>query len=190
MWFVCDYSSNFPLLDLKDDYPYCPNWKTAHYNLARLGPKYYPIDIYRKFENHRQKRSTLYIKIAGGGFAAFCWAAFENLVAGRPLYARGYKYALYPAIFVPLICVSHYYKVLQTADNETRNILFMEKYPELFPVMTRLKIGDIGKDDFFNISAYYQGQPTGSPSVWMFCSTLIQSSLGLVLVYQYRKTYL
>ncbi|XP_074602469.1 uncharacterized protein LOC141856112 isoform X3 [Brevipalpus obovatus] len=158
-------NSNFPVLDLKDDYPYCPNWQTAHYNLARLGPKYYPIDIYRKFENHRQKKVNLYMKLGGGGFCAVFWAAVVNMVSGRPIYAKAYRYITYPAIVSAFVLGSHYYKVLQTADNETRNILFMEKYPELFPVMTRLKIGDIGKDDFFNIAAYYQGQPTGSPSV-------------------------
>ena len=72
-----------------DDYAYCPNWKNAHYALARLGPWYHPLEAFEIFENFKRDRSFRYelAPLIGAGFFIFA-SIFSNLASTKPWFAR------------------------------------------------------------------------------------------------------
>lgn len=138
------------MLDLEDDYPYCPNWKYAHYNLARLGPKYYPIDIYRKFETHRERIMDRHFTSFTGTVIAVVIVVIRNAMAKKPIYATPWKHVLGGAGAYYATWLWTGYKLKLTASDESRYIHFMESNPHLFPPRRRIKIGDIGKDHMYD----------------------------------------
>uniref|UniRef100_A0A7C9EQ69 Uncharacterized protein n=1 Tax=Opuntia streptacantha TaxID=393608 RepID=A0A7C9EQ69_OPUST len=128
--------------EIDDDYAYCPNWREAHYNMARLGPRYHPLDVFTKFDDHRKPLDKF---IYGSGFGAvigFTSAIITQYAAGKPVYSQIYRHAtgiLVGAIGGYLVVK---FTLRRAALEQSRLMHYIQSRPEYFQPIERYKYKD------------------------------------------------
>ncbi|XP_053205363.1 uncharacterized protein LOC128389756 [Panonychus citri] len=124
---------------IEDDYPYCPNWKEAHYNMARLGPRYHPLDVFTKFDDHRKPIDRLINASGAGVIAGVSIAMVAQYGAGRPVFSQIHRHIIGALVGFVGAYFTGVYVTKKAAMEQGRLMLYIQSRPEYFHPIDRYK---------------------------------------------------
>ncbi|XP_015786237.1 uncharacterized protein LOC107363512 isoform X2 [Tetranychus urticae] len=127
---------------IDDDYAYCPNWREAHYNMARLGPRYHPLDVFTKFDDHRKPIDKYIYGTGVGAACGFSAMAIGQYASGKPVFSQIYRHAAGILIgFIGGYFVVKY-SIKRATLEQSRLMHYIQSRPEYFPPIDRYKYKD------------------------------------------------